>query len=53
MSQPWIVDTGFLVALLNRSERHPNSPLLTLDSDFQVYRKNKDEIIPTRMPNFP
>lgn len=45
MSQPWIVDTGFLVALLNRSELYPNSPLLTLDSDFQVYRRNKDTII--------
>ena len=39
--------------LVRMSERYPNSPLLTLDSDFQVYRKNKDEIIPTIMPNFP
>jgi hypothetical protein len=31
-------------------EIYPNSILLTLDSDFQIYRKNKNEIIPLIIP---
>lgn len=31
--------------LVRMSELYPNSPLLTLDSDFQVYRRNTDKII--------
>ena len=31
--------------LVRMTEIYPNSILLTLDSDFQIYRKNKNEII--------
>jgi hypothetical protein len=36
--------------LIRMTEIYPNSILLTLDSDFQIYRKNKNEIIPLIIP---
>jgi hypothetical protein len=37
--------------LVRMTEIYPNSILLTLDSDFQIYRKNKNEIIPLIIPD--
>jgi predicted nucleic acid-binding protein len=39
--------------LVRMSELYPNSPLLTLDSDFQVYRRNTDKIILVVTPESP
>lgn len=39
MSNPIILDTGVLIALL------------TLDSDFQIYRKHRNQNILVIMPN--
>jgi predicted nucleic acid-binding protein len=36
--------------LVRMTEIYPNSILLTLDSDFRIYRKNKNEIIPFIIP---
>jgi predicted nucleic acid-binding protein len=36
--------------LIKMSELHPESRIFTLDSDFNVYRKNRRRIIPTIMP---
>jgi len=36
--------------LVRMAELHSESPVLTLDADFRVYRKNGRAIIPTRMP---
>jgi predicted nucleic acid-binding protein len=36
--------------LVRMTEIYPNSILLTLDSDFQIYRKNKNEIISLIIP---
>jgi uncharacterized protein len=36
--------------LVRMAEIYPESQILTLDSDFQIYRKNKDQIISTIMP---
>jgi predicted nucleic acid-binding protein len=37
--------------LVRMAEIYPNSLVLTLDRDFRIYRKNKNEIIPLVMPN--
>ena len=37
--------------LVRMSELHPNSLIFTLDSDFQIYRKNRDRHIPLLIPN--
>ncbi|EKD07768.1 MULTISPECIES: type II toxin-antitoxin system VapC family toxin [Limnospira] len=37
--------------LVRMAEIDPNSLVLTLDSDFRIYRKNKNEIIPLVIPN--
>jgi uncharacterized protein len=37
--------------LVRMAEIYPNSLVLTLDSDFRIYRKNKNEIIPLVIPN--
>jgi len=37
--------------LVRMSELYPNSVLLTLDSDFSIYRKNREQIIPVLMPD--
>jgi len=36
--------------LIKMSELHPESRIFTLDSDFNLYRKNRRRIIPTIMP---
>lgn len=36
--------------LVRMSELYPNSLIFTLDSDFQIYRKNRDRYIPLLMP---
>ncbi len=36
--------------LVRMAEIYPHSQILTLDSDFQIYRINRDRIIPTIMP---
>jgi len=36
--------------LVRMSELYPDSPILTLDSDFTIYRKNRNQPIPVIMP---
>ena len=36
--------------LVRMTEMHPGSKVLTLDSDFHIYRKHKREAIPVIMP---
>jgi predicted nucleic acid-binding protein len=36
--------------LVRMSELYPNSTILTLDSDFRIYRKHKNQVIPVIMP---
>lgn len=36
--------------LVRLSERHPKLPLVTLDSDFKVYRRNARQMIPVICP---
>lgn len=36
--------------LIKMSELHPDSRIFTLESDFNLYRKNRRRIIPTIMP---
>ena len=38
--------------LVRMAELFSDSPVLTLDSDFQIYRKNCVDMIPTIMPAF-
>jgi uncharacterized protein len=37
--------------LVRMSELYPQSSLLTLDSDFRIYRKNRKELLSVIMPN--
>jgi len=37
--------------LVRMAELYPNSVVLTLDSDFRIYRKNRNQIIPVIMPD--
>lgn len=39
--------------LVRMSEKIENSSVFTLDSDFQIYRRNRNQSIPTLMPNQP
>lgn len=39
--------------LVRMSETHDNSPILTLDSDFKIYRKHRNQNIPVIMPDDP
>ena len=36
--------------LVRMSELYPDSSILTLDSDFTIYRKNRNQTIPVIMP---
>ena len=36
--------------LVRMSELHLHSKILTFDSDFQIYRRNGRQVIPTLMP---
>ncbi|MFM2432804.1 MAG: hypothetical protein RLZZ511_4018 [Cyanobacteriota bacterium] len=36
--------------LVRMSELNENSPILTLDSDFKIYRQHRNQIIPTIIP---
>ena len=36
--------------LVRMAEQHANSTVLTLDSDFQIYRKHRQEVISVIMP---
>lgn len=38
--------------LVRMTEIYPNSILLTLDNDFRIYRKNKNEIISLIIPDY-
>jgi len=38
-------------SLVRLSEYYPNSKVLTLDQDFIIYRRNKNQPIPVIMPN--
>jgi len=37
--------------LVRMSELNPQSSILTLDSDFQIYRKHREQVIPIVIPN--
>lgn len=37
--------------LVRLSELHPASEILTLDSDFHIYRQHGNKVIPVRMPD--
>lgn len=37
--------------LVRMAEQYPESIVLTLDSDFEIYRKNRNQIIPVIMPD--
>ncbi len=37
--------------LVRMSEMYEDSTVLTLDSDFKIYRKNRNESIPVIMPD--
>jgi uncharacterized protein len=37
--------------LVRLSEIHPSGEVLTLDSDFRVYRRHGNKVIPVRMPD--
>jgi predicted nucleic acid-binding protein len=37
--------------LVRMSELHANSPVLTVDDDFRIYRKNKRQVIPILSPS--
>ncbi len=37
--------------LVRMTEMHTKSELLTLDSDFKIYRKNGRQVIPTILPD--
>jgi uncharacterized protein len=37
--------------LVRMSELHPSYDVITLDSDFQVYRRNRNQLIPVIMPD--
>ena len=37
--------------LVRMSEIYAGSAILTLDSDFKIYRKHRNELIPVIMPN--
>jgi uncharacterized protein len=36
--------------LVRMAELYPHSSIFTLDSDFQIYRKNRDRLIPIIIP---
>ena len=38
------------LCLIRMSELFPDHPLLTIDGDFRVYRRNRREVIPVIMP---
>lgn len=38
------------LCLIRMSELRPNHPVVTVDRDFRVYRRNKREVIPIIMP---
>jgi predicted nucleic acid-binding protein len=38
------------LCLIRMSEIHPTIPVITIDADFRVYRRNKREVIPTICP---
>jgi len=44
--QPDLAD----LCLIRMSELNPNLPVITVDGDFRVYRRNRREIIPVVMP---
>ena len=37
--------------LVRMTELYPDSPVLTLDTDFNIYRRNKHNVIPTLSPS--
>jgi hypothetical protein len=49
MQKSIILDTGVLVRM---SELYPDASVLTLDSDFKIYRKHRDRAIPIVSPNW-
>lgn len=44
--QPDLAD----LCLIRMSELNPTSPVITVDGDFRVYRRNRREMIPVLMP---
>jgi len=38
------------LCLIRMSELHPGHVVITVDSDFRVYRRNRREVIPVRLP---
>ena len=52
MKKQVIVDTGVLVAILNKNDRYHDWAVQQFaeDSDFQVYRKNANQLIPLIFP---
>jgi hypothetical protein len=44
--QPDLAD----LCLIRRSEMNPEHPVITVDGDFRIYRRNQRETIPVIMP---
>jgi len=38
--------------LVRMAEQYPQSQVLTIDSDFRIYRRNRNQMIPAIMPEF-
>jgi predicted nucleic acid-binding protein len=47
-SRPMSLADACMVRL---SELHPDSEVFTLDSDFRIYRRHGNKVIPVRMPD--
>ena len=47
--QPDLAD----LCLIRMSELHPQHPVITVDGDFRIYRRNRKEVIPVIMPPDP
>jgi uncharacterized protein len=45
-----LIDAGPLTALLNPREAHYNCRVFTIDSDFHIYRRQGNKVIPLLMP---
>lgn len=37
--------------LVRMTELHPDSEVVTLDSDFRIYRRNRRQVIPVLIPS--
>mgnify|MGYP006969483393 CR=1 FL=1 len=44
------LDLAYL-CLIRMSEHYRNHPVITVDGDFRIYRRNRREVIPVLMPS--